>query len=77
MTYKFNYFKESVSKEEVGTIDPDRSVKYGTLVEAVHEGTALVDGDMYKTGAIVNPDGTQRLYYFYKALAGRVVGATV
>ena len=74
MTYNFNYYRESVDMTEVGNTKPDRSVNYATLVEAVNEGTAIMDADSYQTGVIINPDGTQRLYYFYKKQAKRVVG---
>lgn len=77
MSYKFNYFYEKVSMADVATTEPDRSVNYGTLVEAVSEGTAIIDETMYNSGVIVNPNGTARLYYFYKKQANRVVGATV
>ncbi len=72
----FNYYKEAIPQSELVGVTPSRTVKYDTLVEAVSEGTALIDNVNYKTG-LVELEGSPKLYYFFKKATGRCVGSSI
>ena len=74
--FKFNYYKEAIPQKELEGVTPCHTVTYETLVEAVTDGTAIIDADNYMTGQ-VELEGDPKLYYFYKKQINRCVGASI
>jgi hypothetical protein len=62
---KFKYFSEDVSKQDALDVVPDHVEEYKDPVRAVLDGAAQIDGEVYKSGLLVNDDDTPRLWYFY------------
>jgi len=73
---QFRYFNDEIPKAEVLDLVPQKTVDYDDPVKAVLEGPDLIDGVEFKTGALVNDDGTCKLYYFYCPKTDRAKGQT-
>jgi len=62
---KFRYFKQDLSKEEALEQDFDDEKEFPDMITAVKQGRLHVDGKQYKSGLVLNDDGTPTIWYFF------------
>ena len=80
MSYKFLFYKDYLPEKGLSQIYPDHEITYDSMLDAVSEGSSLIDNLGYKSGVVAKTSrdpansGKAKLYYFYKKSVKRPVG---